>query len=91
MACETVLEKACVEAGEGVVLTYTLSKRTAGGGTLLYSLLIEEIYRGKSEFVFLNDLTDEEEKARELFRLFWEACVTPCTAEDILVDLFYTP
>ncbi|MBO7740364.1 MAG: hypothetical protein J6S34_02470 [Clostridia bacterium] len=60
MVCEIVMEKQRVRASEELFLDYTLSKRRAKGGLVLYSLLIEETQAGKGEFVFLDALTDDE-------------------------------
>lgn len=91
MVCEIVMEKQRVRASEELFLDYTLSKRRAKGGLVLYSLLIEETQAGKGEFVFLDALTDDEKQARELFTLFAKETVTPCTAEDILQEILYAP
>ncbi len=91
MACEIVMEKRRVRAGEELFLDYTLSKRSAKDGLVLYSLLIEETLGERSEFIFLDDLTDDEKQARELFLLFSEETVTPCTAEDVLNEIVYAP
>ena len=91
MECEIVMEKRRVRASEELFLDYTLSKRRAKGGLVLYSLLIEETQADKNEFVFLDALTDDEKRARDLFLLFSNETVTPCTAEDILGEIFYAP
>lgn len=90
MEREIVLEKRRVGV-ENLILDYTLSKRTDKNGLVLYSLLIEETVRDEREFVFLDALTDSEEKARELFLLFSNETVTPCTAEDVLHEILYAP
>jgi len=91
MEREIVIEKRRIKAREDLVLDYTLTKRTDKNGLVLYSLLIEETVRDEREFVFLDALTDSEEKARELFLLFSNETVTPCTAEDVLHEILYAP
>ena len=91
MECEIVIEKRRVRADEALFLDYTLSKRSVQNGLVLYSLLIAETHGERSEFVFLDALTDDEKQARELFFLFAEETVTPCTVEDVLNEIFYAP
>ena len=90
MEREIVMKKRRVRAGEDLMLSYTLSKRSERG-LVLYSLLIEESFGEQSEFVFLDALTDDAERAAELFSLFADETVTPCTAEDVLQEIFYAP
>ena len=91
MEREIVLEKRQVVAREDLTLAYTLSKRMETNGLVLYSLLIEENDHNEREFVFLDALTDDKDKAIELFHLFVNESVTPCTAEEILHEVFYAP
>lgn len=91
MECEIVIKKHRVRAEEGLILDYTLSKRKNGNGLFLYSLMIEEQFEERCEFVFLEDLTLDEAEAIDLFLLFAEESVTPCTAEDILHEIFFAP
>ena len=71
--------------GEEVVLTFTLfgeilDKRES------YSLLIEE--KGAiNEEIFIEDVTDSFEGAKELFTLFYNEEVTPCSALYVLDDI----
>lgn len=90
MECEIVIEKRQVRARENLILDYTLSKRLTGG-LVLYSILIEETLDGKCEFIFLDALTDDKARATDLFSLFADESVTPCTAEDLLHEIFYAP
>lgn len=90
MEREIVLEKRRVGV-ENLILDYTLSKRTDKNGLVLYSLLIEETIQRQGEFIFLDAITDDETKARALFLLFSNESVTPCTAEDVLNEIFYAP
>lgn len=90
MEREIVIKKRRVRARDELVLDYTLSKRSERG-LVVYSLLIEETLGEKSEFVFLDALTDDEKRAEELFLLFSNETVTPCTAEDVLNEIFYAP
>ena len=90
MECEIVMEKRRIDV-ENLILDYTLSKRTDKNGLVLYSLLIEETIQRQSEFIFLDAITDDETKARALFLLFSNESVTPCTAEDVLNEIFYAP
>ena len=91
MEREIVLEKRQVVARKDLILDYTLSKRSETNGLVLYSLLIEECSCNEREFVFLDALTEDKEKARALFHLFVSESVTPCTAEEILHEVFYAP
>jgi len=91
MECEIVIEKRRIRASEELFLDYTLSRRSVKDGLVLYSLLIEETHGERSEFVLLDALTDDEKQARDLFLLFAEETVTPCTAEDVLHEIFYAP
>ena len=90
MEREIVIKKRRVRARDELVLDYTLSKRSERG-LVVYSLLIEETLGEKSEFVFLDALTDDEKRASDLFLLFSEETVTPCTAEDVLNEIYYAP
>ena len=90
MKPEIVIKKRRERVTEGLILDYTLSKRLEGG-LVLYSLLVEETRANQREFVFLDALTDDETRANELFLLFAEESVTPCTAEDVLHEIFYAP
>ena len=90
MEREIVIKKRRVRARDELVLDYTLSKRSERG-LVVYSLLIEETLGEKSEFVFLDALTDDEKRASDLFLLFSNETVTPCTAEDVLNEIFYAP
>ena len=90
MEREIVIKKRRVRAMDELVLDYTLSKRSERG-LVVYSLLIEETLGEKSEFVFLDALTDDEKRASDLFLLFSEETVTPCTAEDVLNEICYAP
>lgn len=91
MEREIVIEKRRVILSEEWTLDYTLSKRTDQNRVVLYSLLIEETCKGESEFAFLDALTDDECQAKELFVLLANETVTPCTAEDVLQEIFYAP
>ena len=91
MEREVVIEKRRVKVEKGFLLDYTLSKRSVRGGLVLYSLLIEETLNGKREFVFLDALTEDEAKAKDLFTLLANESVTPCTAEDVLCEILYAP
>lgn len=91
MECEIVIEKRRVKVEEGLLLDYTLSKRSVRGGLVLYSVLIEETLDGKSEFIFLDALTEDEAKAKDVFHLLADESVTPCTAEDVLCEILYAP
>ena len=48
MECEIVIEKRRIRASEELFLDYTLSRRSVKDGFVLYSLLIEETFSGKS-------------------------------------------
>jgi hypothetical protein len=50
---------------------------------------ISELGTSKESFVLLSDLTDDYGEAMRLFSLFAKETVTPCTAEDVLVELLY--
>lgn len=91
MDCEIVVEKRRVMPEEGLLLDYTLSKRSGRGGLVLYSVLIEETLGQTSEFIFLDALTEDETKAKEVFNLLADEIVTPCTAEDVLCEILYAP
>ena len=91
MDCEIVIEKRRVKVEEGLLLDYTLSKRSGCGGLVLYSVLIEETLGQTSEFIFLDALTEDETKAKDVFHLLADESVTPCTAEDVLREILYAP
>ena len=91
MDCEIVVEKRRVMPEEGFLLDYTLSKRSGRGGLVLYSVLIEETLGQTSEFIFLDALTEDETKAKDVFNLLADEIVTPCTAEDVLCEILYAP
>ena len=91
MDCEIVVEKRRVMPEERLLLDYTLSKRSGRGGLVLYSVLIEETLGQTSEFIFLDALTEDETKAKEVFNLLADESVTPCTAEDVLCEILYAP
>lgn len=91
MDCEIVVEKRRVMHKEGLLLDYTLSKRSGRGGLVLYSVLIEETLGKTSEFIFLDALTEDETKAKDVFNLLADESVTPCTAEDVLSEILYAP
>ena len=71
-------------------LGYSLSQKEADG-RVLYSLFLWEEFGQEREEVCLDDFTDGEEEAYEIFRLFVSGEVTVSSAGDLLEDLLYTP
>ena len=88
MKSEIIARKECILPEEKHRLIYMLLRRSYRGRPL-YSLSVSELGTSKESFVLLPDLTDEHREAMHLFSLFAKETVTPCTAEDVLVELLY--
>lgn len=84
---QNILEKRDTSI-DNLYLTYTLFRSAKkASGRYVYSVEISIFDGDNTESNFVFDISRLKGRAKDIFDLLYENCVTPCTLKDVLEDI----